>query len=208
MHCVYSPTFLEWHLHSRWWWCCCWVGIGKEWRGKAVLQLHVAPFLVIRCCYFHFWLPSLFFLSSYSPLSMILTGVTNTLLTTPSLSPWVQDGNGSTCQVKSDTLATLISVFLCIGLVVSYMPQASHPTVDINALQATDNVNVYSIIGLLSTRPVKDSVHGSCYLAWYLPHPASSTSFYCNGMPLFAADPWYVFIGMMAFHGYSYNVGV
>ncbi|CDH59460.1 hypothetical protein AGABI1DRAFT_63949 [Lichtheimia corymbifera JMRC:FSU:9682] len=55
---------------------------------------------------------------------MTLAGVTSTILTAPSPSPWtIQDDNGQQCQVKSDTLATLISVFLCIGLVVSYMPQ-------------------------------------------------------------------------------------
>lgn len=72
---------------------------------------------------------------------MTLAGVTSTLLTAPSPSPWtIQDDNGQQCQVKSDTLATLISVFLCIGLVVSYMPQVSNQRVRMNAFT---NVDVY-----------------------------------------------------------------
>jgi hypothetical protein len=97
------------------------------------------------------------------------------------------------CEPHHDIYALYISLFLCVGLVVSYLPQVRRITTWIgrNAYRLS-SFAPYSTIELYPTKRVKDLVHGSCYLALFRPHPASSTSYYYSGMPSLAAVCWWV----------------
>jgi hypothetical protein len=77
----------------------------------------------------------------------------------------IRDIEPRQCVPLDDKSTLFISIFLCVGLVISYLPQVRNQ-LKIYVYPVTNNF--YSTIELLSTRQVKDSVPGFCYWVLFL----------------------------------------